>query len=99
MERSSLDYLNCIVFFFFPTSSSQKSPVKSPRKCDKKSEKKSEKKKKKKKTKDHAAAAPNVGLDLLHQHTEDRLKGLDAEQRKNIYNFEVCFTFSTPCIS
>ena len=35
------------------------------------------------------------GLDLLHQHTEDRLKGLDKEQRKNIYNFEVPVTF--PC--
>ena len=29
------------------------------------------------------------GLDLLHQQTEERLKVLDEEQRKNIYNFEV----------
>ena len=68
----------------------QKSPTKNPRKSEKKSEKKCEKKKKKKK--DTSASKTILGLDLLHQHTEDRLKGLDEEQRKNIYNFEVCVT-------
>ncbi|KAK7493948.1 hypothetical protein BaRGS_00014830 [Batillaria attramentaria] len=29
-----------------------------------------------------------INLDLLHQHTENKLKELEKEQRQNIYNFE-----------
>ncbi|XP_070192316.1 lysine-specific demethylase 7B-like isoform X2 [Littorina saxatilis] len=68
----------------------QKSPSKSPRKTEK-TERKAEKKSgKKKKKKEQAAPKEILGLDLLHQHTEDRLKSpvIDKKELEKIYNFE-----------